>query len=192
MAVKLTSINGKSTVSQYREYLLDSEADITLLPKQGVKGNLTDDTSDIMSNDPCAVGSKALICATGDVWILSPSNEWVKVGDKDESGSGGNEDEGESSSGGNGGSGVLWLDSGSIYEGILAWEDGTPITKAEFIEAFDTSRIMTRDTYTEGGKYTSTVVGYFINNSTSYIALHGMKAFATQQNDVKPVTFAKG
>lgn len=80
MAIKLTSINGKSTVSQYREYLCDSEADIALLPKYGIKGNLTDDTSDIMSNDPCAIGSKAMVCVTGDVWILSPSNEWVKVG----------------------------------------------------------------------------------------------------------------
>ena len=89
------------------------------------------------------------------------------------------------------GGGVLWLNLNSIYEGPLAWEDGTPITKDEFIEAFDTSRIMTRDTYTEGGKYTSTVVGYFVNNSTSYIALHGMKALGGHLNEVKPVTFAQ-
>lgn len=80
MACKLTSINGKLTASQYREYLCDSESDIALLPKCDVRGNLTKDTSDIMSNDPCAIGSKALVCATGDIWILSPSNEWVKIG----------------------------------------------------------------------------------------------------------------
>lgn len=80
MACKLTSINGKPTVSEYREYLCDTNDDIALLPKYGVKGNLTVDTSDIMSNDPCAIGSKALVCATGEIWILSPSNEWVNMG----------------------------------------------------------------------------------------------------------------
>lgn len=79
MAAKLLSINNKSAISNYREYLLDSEADIALLPKYNTEGNLTLDTSDIMSNDPCGIGSKAMICNTGDIWVLSPSNEWTKL-----------------------------------------------------------------------------------------------------------------
>ncbi|MBR5604291.1 MAG: hypothetical protein IKW51_08840 [Bacteroidales bacterium] len=78
MAAKLTSINGKLTSSEYREYLCDAESDIKLLPKYGIKGSLNNDTSDVVSNDPCAIGSKAYVCETMEFWILSPSNQWVK------------------------------------------------------------------------------------------------------------------
>ena len=92
MACKLTAINGKPTVSEYREYLCDTEADIALLPKYGIRGSLTEDTSDIMSNDPCAIGSKAIVIATGDTWILSPSNEWSKIGNSNDTNSGSDSD----------------------------------------------------------------------------------------------------
>ena len=78
MAAKLISINGKPTSLEYREYLCDDESDIELLPKYGIVGTLNSNTSDIVSNDPCAIGSKAYVCKTMEFWILSPSNKWVK------------------------------------------------------------------------------------------------------------------
>lgn len=78
MAAKLTAINGKPTSSEYREYLCSTEDDIKLLPRYGVRGTLSNDTSDIISNDPCSIGSKAYVCDTMEFWILSPNNEWVK------------------------------------------------------------------------------------------------------------------
>lgn len=77
MAAKLTKINEKIIASNYREYLCDTDADIALLPKDGIKGTLATNTSDILGNDPCSIGSMAYVCDSKKFYILSPNNEWV-------------------------------------------------------------------------------------------------------------------
>ena len=83
MACKLTSINGKPTSFSVREYIVDTPNDIALLPRYGISGKMDIGTSDTVSNDPCAIGSTALVCKNdkneSEVWMLSPSNEWVKL-----------------------------------------------------------------------------------------------------------------
>lgn len=83
MACKLHTINGKPNSFSLREYIVDTPDDIALLPRYGVKGTMKVDASDKVSNDPCAIGSTALVCQnadnTSEVWMLSPSNEWVKL-----------------------------------------------------------------------------------------------------------------
>ena len=79
MACKLHTVNGKPNSFSVREYIVDTTDDIALLPRYGVNGTMNVDASDSYSNDPCAIGSTALVCNTSEVWILSPSNEWVKL-----------------------------------------------------------------------------------------------------------------
>lgn len=78
MSCKLTFINGKSNSYIHKEYLCDSEDDIVLLPKYGIKGNIND-SNDTNCNEPCAIGSIALVVATSDLYILAPNNEWTKL-----------------------------------------------------------------------------------------------------------------
>lgn len=83
MSCKLHTINGKPNSSSLREYIVDTTDDIALLPRYGVKGTMNVDILDKTSNEPCAIGSTALVCKnannTSEVWMLSPSNEWVKL-----------------------------------------------------------------------------------------------------------------
>lgn len=80
MAANIMNINGHYNSSAYKEYLCDSIDDIQKLPKFGVYGSI-DDSSDFSINEPCAIGSTALVCDNGSgasaVYILNPSNKWT-------------------------------------------------------------------------------------------------------------------
>ncbi len=78
MACKLISINNTPNVSEKREYLCDKEDEIALLPKYNIKGRILDDEDSVCDN-PCSIGSMAFVCETSNIYILSPSNEWVKL-----------------------------------------------------------------------------------------------------------------
>ena len=83
MSCKLNAINGKLNSFSVREYIVDTTDDIALLPRYGIKGTMNVDISDKVSNDPCDIGSTALVCRNSngksEIWILSPCNEWVKL-----------------------------------------------------------------------------------------------------------------
>ena len=83
MSCKLHKINGKHNSFAVREYIIDNLDEIELLPKYGINGKMNVDKSDTQSNKPCDIGSTALVCqgseGTPEVWMLSPSNEWVKL-----------------------------------------------------------------------------------------------------------------
>ena len=82
MSSKCVFINGKRNQYAYKEYLCDSEEDIAKLPRIGIKGTMEVENGDNTTNEPCSVGSLALVCL-GDgnsiPYILRPSNEWVKL-----------------------------------------------------------------------------------------------------------------
>lgn len=80
MAVKIIGCNGAPNSSIQKEYLLTDISDISKLPRAGIRGTLQN-TKDTVTNDPCAVGSTALIVTstTTEVYILTPNNEWVKM-----------------------------------------------------------------------------------------------------------------
>ena len=79
MSSNILTINGQPNSSIQKEYICDSTNDITKLPKYGVYGTI-EDAADDSINNPCAIGSTALVC-NGEggcaVYILSPSNEWI-------------------------------------------------------------------------------------------------------------------
>lgn len=77
MATKLMKIDGKYEFYGEREYLLDNESDINKLPREGVEGTL--DTEDTKLNEPCEIGSTAMVCSPPGFWVLSPSNVWIKL-----------------------------------------------------------------------------------------------------------------
>lgn len=77
MSSKVTSSNGRSTLFSHKKFICDSEEDIAKLPKDGIEGSI-EGSSDDLINRPCSIGSTALVCSTSEMWILSPSNEWVK------------------------------------------------------------------------------------------------------------------
>ena len=83
MSCKLYTINGKPNSFSVREYIVDTPDDISLLPRYGIEGTMDVNISDKVSNDPCDIGSTALVCRNLDgkseIWILSPCNEWVKL-----------------------------------------------------------------------------------------------------------------
>lgn len=89
MATKVTSSNGRSTLFYHKKFICDKEEDILKLPKDGIEGSIQD-SSDDMINRPCSIGSTALVCSTSEMWVLSPSNEWVKFAS---SGSGSDQDD---------------------------------------------------------------------------------------------------
>ena len=80
MSFKIIGVNGGSNSYSQKEYLLTNAEDINKLPRVGIEG--TQETcSDTVTNDPCAVGSTALLVtgAVTEVYILTPDNEWVKM-----------------------------------------------------------------------------------------------------------------
>ena len=78
MAYKITSINGQPRSHNTREFLCSTEDDIAKLPRYKIAGT-QELENDTISNDPCGIGSTALVCSTSDVYILTPDNEWVKL-----------------------------------------------------------------------------------------------------------------
>lgn len=77
---KITEINGKPNSYSKKSFLLTSPDDLDKLPKVGVKGT-QNSPDDSVVDEPCAVGSEALLVYNGltEVYILTPDNEWVKM-----------------------------------------------------------------------------------------------------------------
>ena len=80
MSVSILNVGGQENSSIRREYLCDTVADVTRLPKRKTRGTLK--TNDSSLNDPCAIGSTALVCddnGSSAVYILNNANQWVKL-----------------------------------------------------------------------------------------------------------------
>lgn len=79
MSSSIIAINGRPNSYALKEYICDSIDDVAKLPKYGVFGSF-DDSKDFTINNPCSIGSTALVCDDGNgscaMYILSPSNEW--------------------------------------------------------------------------------------------------------------------
>lgn len=79
MSSNIMMVNGFPNSTIKKDFICDSVDDIEKLPKYGVRGSI-ENISDLTINNPCAIGSTALICDSGDgssaVYILTPSNEW--------------------------------------------------------------------------------------------------------------------
>jgi len=78
MSYKIIAINGQINSSDLKEFICQDENDITKLPRYGINGT-QESEYDTVSNQPCAIGSKAIVCSTSNVYILSPDNAWVKL-----------------------------------------------------------------------------------------------------------------
>lgn len=78
MSYKITVINGQVNSSDTKEFICQNTDDIAKLPRYGIQGT-QELENDTVSNQPCAIGSKAIVCSTSDVYILSPDNTWVKL-----------------------------------------------------------------------------------------------------------------
>lgn len=78
MAFKNTMINGHPTQSNLREYICQSVDDIAKLPRCGIPGT-QESTNDGYSNEPCAIGSTAVVVNGSRVFVLAPNNEWAEV-----------------------------------------------------------------------------------------------------------------
>lgn len=61
MAYKLIRTVWEPEVVNVKEFILDAEADVATLPE-------------------CVPGSTALVCASGNVYIVNASGQWVKFG----------------------------------------------------------------------------------------------------------------
>lgn len=77
MSVKLLKIDGKYEAYGEKEFLLDTAEDVKKLPRYGITGSFTDTESVI--NEPCEIGSVAIICKPMSIYILSPNNEWTEL-----------------------------------------------------------------------------------------------------------------
>lgn len=79
MSSNIMMVNGQPNSSVLKDFICDSVDDIAKLPKYGIRGTV-ENVSDRAVNDPCAIGSTALVCDSGEgssvVYILTPSNEW--------------------------------------------------------------------------------------------------------------------
>lgn len=61
MAIELINNEWNPEVGRQKEFILDAESDVANLPE-------------------CAPGSTALVCATGKVYIVNASGQWVEFG----------------------------------------------------------------------------------------------------------------
>ena len=61
MAFKMVHDEWDPEITQRKEFICDNETDVTSLPA-------------------CCAGSTALVAATGDVYIVNASGQWVKFG----------------------------------------------------------------------------------------------------------------
>ena len=83
MSCKLIAINDKPNTNAKKQYICESEEEIKLLPRYGIEGSFVD-PNDTICNEPCAIGSTALVRPIDTskptlIFILTPSNEWVKL-----------------------------------------------------------------------------------------------------------------
>lgn len=61
MAIELINSEWRPEIGRRKEFIADTEADVSALPQ-------------------CVPSSTALISATGDLYIVNASGEWVKFG----------------------------------------------------------------------------------------------------------------
>ena len=78
MSSNVMMINNHANHYALKQFICDSMDDIAKLPKYGVRG-VIESSYDLTINDPCAVGSTALVCGSSKVYILTPSNEWKEL-----------------------------------------------------------------------------------------------------------------
>lgn len=78
MAFKIMKINGQPNSVETKEFICSSADDIAKLPRYGIRGT-QEIENDTVSNNPCAIGSTAIVCSTSDVYILAPNNTWIKL-----------------------------------------------------------------------------------------------------------------
>lgn len=76
MAYKVIKAKGSIYGLTYREFIVDTAAEITDLPTNKKMGEKQ--TGDTVSDEMCAVGSTASVTETGDVYELNASSTWVK------------------------------------------------------------------------------------------------------------------
>ena len=69
MAYHIVTTGGPGKSTNYHEYVMDSAADVSALPKQA--GNASGEKTD--------AGSAAYIADGSKVYILSPSDTWTEV-----------------------------------------------------------------------------------------------------------------
>ena len=76
----ITQINGKPNQYDQKQYILTDASDVAKLPRIGIYGT-QDAGNDSTVNNPCAVGSTALVCSDTaiDVYMLTPDNKWIKM-----------------------------------------------------------------------------------------------------------------
>lgn len=76
MAYKVVKAKGSIYGLTYREFIVDTAAEMTDLPTNKKMGKKQ--TGDTVSDEMCAVGSTASVTETGDVYELNASSTWVK------------------------------------------------------------------------------------------------------------------
>ena len=76
MAYRVVKAKGSIYGLTYREFVVDTAAEITDLPTNKKMGKKQ--TGDTVSDELCSVGSKASVTETGDVYELNASSTWVK------------------------------------------------------------------------------------------------------------------
>lgn len=62
----------------YRLYYCETESDISVLPTTTDAG--TQEPLEDVINTPCTKGCEALVIQTGEVYTLTPTSGWVKLG----------------------------------------------------------------------------------------------------------------
>lgn len=76
MAYKVVKAKGSIYGLTYREFIVDTAAEITDLPTNKKMGNAQ--AGDTVSDEMCAPGSIATVTENGDVYELSASSTWTK------------------------------------------------------------------------------------------------------------------
>lgn len=76
MAYKVVKAKGSIYGLTYREFIVDTAAEITDLPTNKKMGKAQ--TGDTVSDEMCAPGSIATVTENGDVYELSASSTWTK------------------------------------------------------------------------------------------------------------------
>lgn len=71
----LKTIGEKPARSDIKQFMCMTVDEINKLPRQGLPGTL-DDTDWPGINDPCGIGSEAIV-KTGEIYLLWPDNNWA-------------------------------------------------------------------------------------------------------------------
>lgn len=75
MATRLVEVNGDTARSDIKQFMCLTVDEIAKLPREGVPGTL-DESGSPGLNDPCGIGSQAII-KTGEIYLLWPDNNWA-------------------------------------------------------------------------------------------------------------------